>query len=62
MAPLRSEDDPGREDERRDEPGRGDEGVLSFPLSLFLAYLIEPDSPAGPPTHPDRGASGNWTF
>jgi hypothetical protein len=23
--------------------------VLSFPLSLLLAYLIEPDSPASPP-------------
>ena len=29
--------------------------VLSFPLSVLLAYLIEPDSPAGPP--PGRSRS-----
>ena len=23
--------------------------ILSFPLALLLAYVIEPDSPTGPP-------------
>ena len=26
--------------------------VLSFPLSVLLAYVFKPDSPAGPPPGP----------